>query len=295
MIHAGRMIGQLDVFKGNVLILAGENPADLEARMIGMGKALLNIPTHQLPFVLPGNFPLNEEEADTLVENIKELAVSLAMIVGDTASSFFPGDDENSNVQAGQYARTWRGIFSSKCDGRPAIIVLCHPIKGASQTNLLPRGGGALLNELDGNLTLWSASQGEVTELHWQGKIRGPDFDRIGFRLRQVPTGLVDENDRPEMTIVAAPMSDEAVADHGKQVIANQDAVLIALRDNPTWSHAQIARNAGWVDDADRPMKPRVRRAIALLADDKLVEQQRKGTPWSITDKGRKVLEKAGI
>ena len=36
MIHAGRMIGQLDVFQGNVLILAGENPADLEARMIGM-------------------------------------------------------------------------------------------------------------------------------------------------------------------------------------------------------------------------------------------------------------------
>ncbi len=26
MIHAGRMIGQLDIFQGNVLFLAGENP-----------------------------------------------------------------------------------------------------------------------------------------------------------------------------------------------------------------------------------------------------------------------------
>ena len=40
MIHAGRMIGQLDIFQGNVLILAGENPADLEARMIGMAQGL---------------------------------------------------------------------------------------------------------------------------------------------------------------------------------------------------------------------------------------------------------------
>ena len=39
MVHAGRMIGQLDVFQGNVLFLAGENPADLEARMIGMARA----------------------------------------------------------------------------------------------------------------------------------------------------------------------------------------------------------------------------------------------------------------
>ena len=241
MIHAGRMIGQLDVFQGNVLILAGENPADLEARMIGMARTY-NLPLNQLPYVLPGSFPLTEEEADALKRDIAGLGVPLALIVGDTASSFFPGDDENSNVQAGTYARTLRSF--TECEGNPAVVALCHPTKGASRGNLLPRGGGAFLNELDGNLALWSHSPGEVTELHWCGKIRGPDFSPLGYRLRPVPTGLTDEKDRPEMTIVAEPMSEEAVADHTKQALANEDVVLRALRDHP-----------GLVVGADRPRR----------------------------------------
>ena len=103
------------------------------------------------------------------------------------------------------------------------MVVLCHPTKNASRSNLLPRGGGAFLNELDGNLALWSHSPGEVTELHWCGKIRGPDFSPLGYRLRPVPTGQTDEKDRPEMTIVAEPMSEEAVADHTKQALARHN------------------------------------------------------------------------
>jgi hypothetical protein len=285
MIHAGRMIGQLDVSLGNVLILAGENPADLEARMIGMARAF-NLPLNRLPYVLPGGFPLTEEEADALKRDIAGLGVPLALIVGDTASSFFPGDDENSNVQIGAYARTLRGF--TECDGHPAVVVLSHPIKNASQGNLLPRGGGAFLNELDGNLTIWSDSPGEVTEMHWQGKIRGPDFSPVGFRMRSVPTGLTDEKDRPEMTIIAEPMSEEAVADHTKQTLANEDVVLRALRDHPEWSYAQIAREAGWVDENGQPMKPRVQRAIRSLAEDKLIVQPRKGARWELTEKGEK-------
>ena len=292
MIHAGRMIGQLDVFQGNVLILAGENPADLEARMIGMAQTF-NLPLNQLPYVLPGSFPLTEEEADALKRDIAGLGVPLALIVGDTASSFFPGDDENSNVQAGTYARTLRSF--TECEGNPAVVALCHPTKGASRGNLLPRGGGAFLNELDGNLALWSHSPGEVTELHWCGKIRGPDFSPLGYRLRPVPTGLTDEKDRPEMTIVAEPMSEEAVADHTKQALANEDVVLRALRDQPGRSLAQIARDAGWVGDDDQPEKWRVQRAIASLADDKLIQQLRKGAPWTLTEKGEKVLNKDNL
>jgi hypothetical protein len=293
MIHAGRMIGQLDVFRSNVLFLAGENPADLEARMIGMAQAF-NLSNKMLPYVLPGGFPLTEEEAKALKRDIADLGVPLALIVGDTASSFFPGDDENSNVQIGTYARTLRG-FTNQCEGHPAVVVLSHPIKNASRSNLLPRGGGAFLNELDGNLTLWSDSVGEVTELHWQGKIRGPDFSPFGYRLRSVPTGLTDERDRPEMTIVAEPMSEEAVADHTKQTLANEDVMLRALRDHPDWSYAQICRDTGWVSDDDKPEKWRVQRAIRTLADDKLIQQLRKGAPWTLTEKGEKALDKGNL
>jgi AAA domain len=289
MIHAGRMIGQLDVFQGNVLFLAGENPADLEARMIGMAQTCKLRP-NQLPYVLPGSFPLTEQEADALKRDIAGLGVPLALIIGDTASSFFPGDDENSNVQAGTYARTLRGF--NECDGNPAVVALCHPTKGAGRGNLLPRGGGAFLNELDGNLANWSHSPGEVTELHWCGKIRGPDFSALGYRLRQVPTGLTDEKHRPEMTIIAEPMSEEAVVDHTKQALANEDVVLWALHNQPGQSLASIAREAGWLDDNDQPEKWKVQRAIASLVEDKLIQKSRKGAPWELTDKGEKFRNK---
>ena len=288
MIHAERLIGQLETFHGNVLFLAGENPVDLEARMIGIAKAF-NLSPDKLPYVLPGSFPLTAEGAEALEQNIAALGVELALIVGDTASSFFPGDEENSNTQAGSYARTLRS-FTEKCPGKPAVVALCHPVKNASRSNLLPRGGGAFLNELDGNLTLWSENRGEVTELHWQGKIRGPDFSPFGYRLRPVPTGLVDEKDREEMTIIVEPMSDEAVADHAKQNLANEDVVLKALRDQPGLSYSQIAANAGWLDKDDRPEKWRVQRAISVLAAAKLVQQSRPGAPWELTDKAKKAL-----
>lgn len=289
MIHAGRMIGQLDVFQGNALILAGENPSDLEARMIGMTEAL-KIPRDRLPYVLPGSFPMTDEEAAAVRRDIqRQIGKPLALIVGDTASSFFPGDEENSNVQSGNYARTLRS-FTVECLGKPAVVALCHPIKNATRSTLIPRGGSAFLNELDGNLTLWSESRGEVTEMHWAGKIRGPDFSPLGYGLRQVPTGMIDEKDRPEMTIIAEPMSEEAVANHVKQTIANEDVVLRALRDHPDWSFAQIARSTGWVGEDDQPEKWRVQRAIARLADARLVQQSRPGSPWKLTEKGEKDL-----
>jgi AAA domain len=291
MVQAGRMIGQLETFQGNVLFLAGENPSDLEARMTGMAEAL-NIPTDRLPYVLPGSFPLDEDGAEALRRDIKALGVPLALIVGDTASSFFPGEDENNNVQVGQYARTLRCL--TECDGNPAVVALSHPVKNASRTHLLPRGGGAFLNELDGNLILWSDAMGEVTQLHWQGKIRGPDFSAFGYSLRAVPTGLFDEKNRQEMTIVAEPMSEEAVANHAKQTLANEDTVLRSLKEPPDWSHTEIADAAGWHNEDGKPLRARVQRAIRSLADDKLLAQERKGAPWRLTEKGKKFLEEDG-
>jgi len=169
-------------------------------------------------------------------------------------------------------------------------VALSHPVKNASRGNLLPRGGSAFLNELDGNFTLWSDSVGEVTELRWRGRLRGPDFSPVGYKLRSVRTGLTDEKGRPEMTVVAELMSEEAVADHVKQTLTNEDVVLKSLRDFPGKSWSQIARDAGWLNDDGEPLKPRVGRAIRSLADDKLVHQTRKGAPWTLTDKGEKAL-----
>ena len=288
MIHNGRLIGQLEVCKGNALILAGENPEDLKARMHGMIRAY-GLSLDQMPYILPGNFPLTEDEADALRREIAGLDVPLALIVGDTASSFFPGDDENDNVQAGHYARTLRTF--TECRGAPAVVVLSHPVKNAARGNLLPRGGGAFLNELDGNLVLWSEALGEMTELHWQAKVRGPDFAAVGYRLRLVPTGFTDQRARPVMTVVGEPMSEEAVADAAKQALARGDAVLVSIRDHPEWSYATIADKAGWQGEDGKPQRWLVQRAIRSLAEDKLIQRPRTGAPWKLTDKGEDALK----
>ena len=85
------------------------------------------------------------------------------------------------------------------------------------------------------------------------------------------------------------------MADHTKQSLANEDVVLRALRDQPGRSLAQVARDVGWVSDDGMPEKWRVQRAIASLADDKLIQQMRKGVPWTLTEKGEKAINKDNL
>ena len=59
---------------------------------------------------------------------------------------------------------------------RPTVVVTCHPTKNPSMDNLLPRGGGAFLNEMDGNIV---AIKNEPTvTVTWHGKFRGPTSHR---------------------------------------------------------------------------------------------------------------------
>ena len=66
--------------------------------------------------------------------------------------------------------------------GNPAVVVPAHPIKGAKRESLVPYGAGAIVNEVDGNLTLWRVEN--ACKLHWQTKLRGPDFAPVVFRFR---------------------------------------------------------------------------------------------------------------
>ena len=92
------------------------------------------------------------------------------------------------------------------------------------------------------------------------------------------------------MTIIAEPISEETAAEITKQNLANEDVILLAIRDQPGRSMAQMAEAAGWVSDG-KPEKWRVQRAIASLATDKLVSRPRGRGPWMPTDKGEEALK----
>ncbi len=98
----------------------------------------------------------------------------------------FTGDDENDNKQMGDHARNMRKL----CDlpGRPCVVALCHPTKRPSGTETCCRAAAApIIAEVDGNLSLW-AHDDKLADLHWTGKFRGPDFEKITFRLDTITT-----------------------------------------------------------------------------------------------------------
>lgn len=71
--------------------------------------------------------------------------------------------------------------------------------KGATD-HLLPRGGGAFLAEVDGNLT---AKLSNLTvELHHQGKLRGPGFEPIAFELKPTTADRLRDSRGRQITTV---------------------------------------------------------------------------------------------
>ena len=66
---------------------------------------------------------------------------------------------------------------------RPSFAA-CHPVKNASNDNLVPRGGGAFLNSMDGNLCAYKTDM--LVTVHHQGKFRGVDFEPMSFELLSV-------------------------------------------------------------------------------------------------------------
>ena len=185
------------------------------------------------------------------------------------------------------YGRILRTLNS--CNGRPAVVVLSHPVKNADRDNLLPRGGGAFVNELDGNLCLWSEALGETTTLHWHGKIRNADFSPVEFSLRPVAVPhLKDAKGRPFVSVVAPAMSPEEAATASAAATSGENVVLYWVHERPNYSFADIAKAARWTSSTDVPNKAKVLRCLRRLKRAKLVKHYRR--KWSITDDGKREL-----
>jgi RecA-family ATPase len=286
-IATDRNIGNIEVTQGEVIFLAGENPDDLCGRFHAACQFYNIDPANLAIRIMPGNFPMSADTADTLKTKIDAAGRPTALIVADSAAAYFPGDDDNQNVQMGTFARTLRVLTS--CKGNPAVLILCHPVKAATKETLVPRGGGAFLNEVDVGLTLWSEAQGETTTLHWHGKIRGPDFQPVNFSLKQVKLNkMADARGRPFMSVVATLQTEEQAETAIRQATLDENTVLEHLRRMPGISISNIAVNAHWVNDKGAPNRSKVQRLLKTLAQHKLARNWR--GKWQITDTGKAEL-----
>jgi hypothetical protein len=271
-----------------VFILVGENPDDVRMRWMGLAASIdFNLETIDVHFI-PGVFPLpgiRQAIADKTASTKKEPGF-------DTSAAYFSGDEENSNTQLGNHARNMRRLFVREMPGNPCVVVTNHPTKNPDMENLLPRGGGAYVAEVDGNLV--TIRDGEMTTVHWHGKFRGPDFDPVVFEL--VPAtapDLVDSQGRPIPTVIARSMSVEEQAGWYKRKKADIDTVLRVLaRADEEMSLADIAIEAGWKNRDGQPAKSRVRVIVDKLKSHKWVTKDRTTEHTTLTDAGRKVAEK---
>ena len=189
----GQFCGR-DLQGGRVLYLAGENADDVRMRWMAMA--------HRMdfdPVSIDVHFIKTRPDLRKNLAKIKrqiEAIGDFALVIIDTAAAYFKGNDENSNKEAGDFARLLRRL-TELCGG-PTVIVACHPTKYATEEELTPRGGGAFMFETDGNMTC--VNDGTFIKVHWQGKWRGPEFlEPINVALERGVTapGLIDsKNDR---------------------------------------------------------------------------------------------------
>jgi AAA domain len=278
--------GGRETKKLRVLYLAAENADDVRMRWVALAQNMdFDIETIEVYFV-EGRFTLSAS-LQALRAEAERQGGNFGLVIVDTGPTFFEGRDENENKQLGDHARLLRDL-GEIIPGGPCIIANCHPIKHATADQLLPRGGGAFLAEVDGNLTC--AKTDSAVELHWQGKFRGPDFAPMHFLIKTVThQDLKDSDGRLIPTVIAEHIGDQAREDIAAAARHDENAVLKLINENAAATHASVAIAMGWKLYSGEPHRTKAGRCIKSLIKARLIKETRNGR-YAPTPEGQKVL-----
>jgi hypothetical protein len=283
-VHLGRKLAGVDVFSGTVIYLCGENPDDVRMRWLGMTQTMGFDPSNSNVHFVPHRGPIEEIANRVRAEAIQK-SLQPSLVVVDTSAAYNDGDDENSNAQMVAHARRTRTL--TELPGGPCVISCCHPTKNASDDNLIPRGGGGFIAEVDGNVRARRVDDLVAIDAH--GKFRGPEFPPISFQLNKVfHPRLVDSRGRPIPTVVAQPVEESA---REKMEATSRDKgkeVLLAVYNRPNSNPTDLAKALGWNMRNGSPYHVKVSRILTALAKAKLVREHLSG--WQVTEKGGKEL-----
>ena len=288
-IATGKPILDNPVEKGRALFMAGENVEDVQARWIGLCEDRQIDPGDDMVF-MPGIEKLSDDKFRKLLAEEATEFGEFSLVFVDTSAAYSEAEEENSNAEMGAHARVLRSLIDL-IPGRPTVIALCHPTKNANMENLLPRGGGAFLCEVDGNLVckLMSAS---LVDLHWHGKFRGVEFAPVSFELRTIKSQLLkDAKGRIIPTVLAAAITDEEKENIGQRRKETYRKLIAVLEHDPSLSLAKIAEALQWFQKKDgKPAKTAVNRAITEMKVRGYIKRDG-DADFEITAKGKKLLE----
>ncbi len=284
-IALGRPFGSHACKRSGVLFLAGENPSDVRVRVMASlerNEALKGAPIY---------FIKNAFDIEANIENIikmLDMHPDIKVVMVDTLQAFYQGDDSNSNTQMVAFARALRKISELGV----VVLVMAHPTKSPTKERNEPYGGGAFVNEIDGNLALWKNDDGTI-DFYWCKKFRG-HFEPFNVELNRVEVQTAKNSAGiPSQTILARTITDDRATEIFVNSIKNETKVLrvYAELDGNHISYSDIAKRLGWVVD-DKPEKVKVSRCVEKLMAERLISKNRFGI--HITKKGREDLENNG-
>ena len=273
----------LDVPRGRVAFLTFENPDDVRMRL-KISAFFLNIEVREVAERLLILDMRHAPEAVLAALQGEAKVSPFALIFVDTLAAFFDGDDINSAVQGGNFLRRLRPM--TRIPGAPAVVVAAHPVKNAQADQLVPYGSGAILNEVDGNFTLWRKAETGLVEFSWQGKLRGLEFPPAFFRFEITSSPEVLDAKGREVrlpTMLPAKSSEADEEARAEAEISSSIALMKTIKANPKATQRQFA-------DEIKRSKTTVGRLLEAL--------ERKGLAanllgrWDLTAKGDKELQK---
>jgi hypothetical protein len=138
------------------------------------------------------------------------------------------------------------------------------------------------LNEVDGNLTLWKASG--IASLHWQGKLRGKEFDPIPFKFEPWQTkNIVEIYGSPISVPVCLPTTIEAVEERDRALGHAAMSLLRAMADYPKATQRELMAKTGLRGGS-------FSRTLEKLAKRKFIKQGA-DDHWRVTPPGKTEID----
>jgi hypothetical protein len=281
-VNHGLRFGSYQCNAGPVLYVSAENPEDVSARF-AVQLDQMKLRARDDFEVIDQSFLLTERRAE--LEAIGARLKPTAVIIDtDQAVALRSGNDENSNNERMAHARDLRVI--TRWPSRPTLIDLCHPAKNFTQDDIVPRGGSAFLNEIDGNLRVWR--DGSLVKVSSDpNKFRGAPFE-LNLEIELIRSDLIRDTKGRQVPVPCLHViSDDEHARAERGQWEEENLLLYVMLHNPKGSMADWARECQWIDDKGVAQKYRVQRLLKRLADAKqpLVIKRRSGI-YGLTPKG---------
>ncbi len=241
------------VRRGRVAYIVMENPVDFKMKLAA------NCYLHNLSYddvapliaIIEGGEP-----PEAIIEGLRldaEENGAFQLVNYDTFQAGFAMSghgDFNDNAEVLKFLRRLRPF--TELPGQPSTLVLMHPTKNAGEDDLVPYGGGAIINELDGNLTVWSAAPYRIK--FWRNKVRGPEFEPRHFQIDKLSCPDIVDIDGRQILLPALRATTELdVEERAMAESENDIALLRALMADPKASQSELAKAIGLSKSAIGP------------------------------------------